>query len=204
MAKYTKEQLLEKYRQLPESVQDAIFSVNTAKIIGEIGEKHKLMIDKIGDLADETGSVMLGFTHPKDFISHLCDRLEVSREIAKEIGDEINSKIFFQIRENIKKIHGIKDEEPAPIIEPPRPFTAETAVLESTISKQPEIPTAENQVPPSDIKKETTDIFEAKTKKEIFRQPLETTEKTVEPQPASSTEPPKKQEKIDPYRESIL
>jgi len=107
---YTQEQLQEAYRKLPKDIQDAIFSVDVAEAIKAIGEKYKLMIDKIGELADETGLVMLGFTHPSQFVSHLADRLEIDKTIAKEIAEEINLKVFSPIRENLKKIHGMKEE----------------------------------------------------------------------------------------------
>ncbi len=116
---YTKEQLLEMYRKLPHDLQDAIFSVDTAEAIRAIGEKNKLMIDKIGELADETGLVMLGLSSPSQFIPHLSERLGVSRELAKTIGQEINEKIFLAIRESLKKVHGTEEvEAPAP---PPSP-----------------------------------------------------------------------------------
>ncbi len=106
---YTKEQLLEMYRKLPHDLQDAIFSVDTAEAIRAIGEKNKLMIDKIGELADETGLVMLGLSSPSQFIPHLSERLGVSRELAGTISQEINEKIFLLIRESLKKVHGTEE-----------------------------------------------------------------------------------------------
>lgn len=135
MSKYTPQQLREIYLKLPEDVKEAMFSVDTAEIIRNIGEKHKLMIDKIGELADETGLVMLGLAHPSEFISHLADRLGVEKEKAKEIAEETNSKVFFPIRENLKKIHGV--EEAAPEGGEPRP---EISGRETPTVITPEIP----------------------------------------------------------------
>ena len=104
MTDYTNEQLLEMYHKLPKDVQEAILSVDTSEAIREIGEKHKLMIDKMGDLADETGLVMLGLTHPSQYVSHLIERLGINQETAQEITEEINNKIFFPIRESLRKI----------------------------------------------------------------------------------------------------
>ncbi len=151
MSNYTQEQLREAYRKLPQDVQEAIFSVDTAEIIREIGEKHKLMIDKIGELADEIGLVMLGFTHPSQFISNLGDRLGVDKVIAKEIAEEVNSKIFFPIRENLKKIHAMEEAQ-APA---PTPAEAESGVGVPTsplasvgkIPVQPETPAPLPEVP---------------------------------------------------------
>ena len=111
MPTHTNEEIMESYQNLPKDIQDAILSVDTADIIREIGENHKLMIDKIGELADETGLVMLGFTHPSEFIPHLSERLDVDRMLAREIAEEINTKIFFPIRENLKKIHAMEETQ---------------------------------------------------------------------------------------------
>ncbi len=152
---YAKEQLLEMYRKLPKDIQDAIFSVDTAEIIREIGENNNLMIDKIGNLADETGLVMLGLTSPSQYIPHIVERLEISRETAKKIAEEVNSKIFFPIRENLKKIHGVEERSGEEEIPKDRPLEASEVLPAS----------------------ESSDIFEIKTK-EISRSPIEKIEKT--------------------------
>ena len=146
MSNYTPQQLREIYQKLPEDVKDAIFSVDTSEIIREIGEKHKLMIDKIGELADETGLVMLGLTHPNEFISHLTERLEVEHEIAKEIAEDINSKVFFPIRENLKKIHGIEKTEEEISKDRPSESAPEVSVSMQKISPVPPLPTPEPKI----------------------------------------------------------
>lgn len=203
MSNYTPEQLKEVYRKLPQSVQDAIFSIDTAEIIREIGEKYKLMIDKTGELADETGLVMLGFTHPKDYIPHLAERLGVDKEVAKEIGEEINSKVFFPIRENLKKIHGIEAEMPETETPKPQPETEAPKEAAPGVEKLQAPSVGEIPPPPaptspiSNVKPPPPDIFEAKTKPEIFRRPIQTVEK-------ETPTPPKTSVKIDPYREPTL
>lgn len=241
---YTQEQLLEAYRKLPKDIQDAIFSVDVAEAIRAVGEKHKLMIDKIGEMADETGLVMLGFTHPSQFISRLADRLEIDKTVAKEIAEEINSKVFFPIRENLKKIHGMKEEaaeEVGPAAPTEIPELKETAIgptapetpfpptptLEEEIGaaapaapKEPSELKPEEKIPPPVISAmpidltqaqkietaETTEslsgeshpIFEAKTKEEPLRSPIQISEKTGE-----TPIKPQEVQKIDPYREPI-
>jgi hypothetical protein len=111
MTKYTPEQLREIYLKLPEDLKDAIFSVDSAEIIQAISKKYNLAIDKTGELADETGLVMLGLSHPKDFISNLSRRLQADKETAEKIAGEINSQIFVKVRESLKKIHETKTIE---------------------------------------------------------------------------------------------
>ena len=68
-------------------------------------------IEQIGDLANETGMVMLGVTHPNEFIANLADRLEVDKEKARAIAQEINEQIFKKVRESLRKIHNMREGE---------------------------------------------------------------------------------------------
>src|SRR3989344_2529500 len=144
MKSYTQQELEEKYKQLPATIEEAIFSASAEKALEEIREKHNLQIDQLGILADETRLVMLGLTHPKNFINNLAERLNLDGETAKNIAQEINQRIFYKIREELKKI---KWQDPPPIEPPP------------LIAEKPKIPTTP---------------FEHKLKsEEIIRQPLE-------------------------------
>lgn len=103
--------IMEKYKALPSELKDAIFSEEIAEKIQEIGKKYALYIDKIGELGNESGRVMLGLTHPKDFIANLSKRLGVDAEKAKEIAKDVNEQIFAKVRESLKKLHKIGEEE---------------------------------------------------------------------------------------------
>lgn len=220
------EQLLAKYQSLPNDLQEAILSVDTATIIHEVGTKHKLMIDKVGGLADETGLVMLGFTHPKDYITNLSERLKVDREIAKEIAEEINSQVFFPIREHLKKIHGLMGESessiPIPKIKKPiipevpselsrEPvFVAEKVVLETTKPKVPPspIPPAPPILPIPATKSDF--VASPKPPENLPVSPSQSGPVSPEPKPFETLTsqkveipvPPKANIEIDPYRES--
>ena len=121
MLKLTPEKLKEIFQDLPKDVKDAVFSVDSSKVIRGVGEKKNLTVDKIGELADEVGLVMFGLTHPKDFIANLSKRLEIDRGKAKEIAEEINTQLFSKIRESLKQVHGLggKKEEKEPEIKDP-------------------------------------------------------------------------------------
>ena len=110
MKNFTDQQIAQMYDNLPEDLKDAIFSVDTTSLVNMIGKKHGLAIDKIGDLANETGMVMLGVTHPNDFIGNLTDRLDVDKEKARIIAQEINEQIFKPVRESLRKIHNMREE----------------------------------------------------------------------------------------------
>ena len=101
----------ESFQKLPADVKTAIYSVETSRAIEQIADTHHLLIDKMGMLAEEVGLVMLGATHPKDFIRNLSDKLGVDRETAKKIADDVNQHIFAKVRESLRKLHGITEEK---------------------------------------------------------------------------------------------
>lgn len=182
MPKLTPQQLREIYLKLPKNVQDAIFSIDSAEAVQAIGKKYDLAIDKIGELADETGLVMLGLTHPSDYIVNLARRLNIDKETAKKIAEEINSQIFVKIRESLKKIHGI---EPSP-----RPAKQDTPFPkgEGLGMREEIVKEIEKEEVPAILKGTTVfHPFEEKTKEEVFRIPPEE----------------KKYSSSDPYREPI-
>jgi hypothetical protein len=185
MPNYTKEEIMTAYRNLPEDVKEAMFSVDTVEILREIGEKHKLMIDKVGELANETGLVMLGLTHPNQFINNLAERLEVEHDIAKEIAEEINSKVFFPIRENLKKIHGL-----APTLEEVGPPAGEAGISTPPIST-PLTPPAPAITPEPTPAKEPEPIKE--TPEEAKPEPQITTPPVIMSMPIDLTKAQKTQ-----------
>ena len=208
---YTQEELRERYLKLPKQLQDALFSVDSAEAIRQIGEKHKLMIDKIGLLADETGYVMLGLTHPKDFISRIVERLGVDQKTSRELAEEINEKIFSPVREHLKKLHGLGEEIEKPEIEKPK---SENLTEDLTKEKEETLKAIENEVPPilrgvanpeppmpippplpSPPLPATppTSAFEVKTQENILRTPAVTSQ--IKPTPSH------KYPVADPYRE---
>lgn len=102
---YTKEQLKQIFKSLPEDLQDAITSVESAQILSEIGKKFKLHLDQQSFLGDETGYVLLGVSDPMEFVSSLSIKLGIDRNTASQIVSEINEKIFVKIKESLRQIH---------------------------------------------------------------------------------------------------
>src|SRR3989338_11443962 len=97
----------EALEKLPEDLHKALFAPETTDSVQAVGKNAGLMIDKVGELADETGLVMLGITPPSDYVKNLVSRLGAPQEKARAIAEEINQKVFQPVRESLKKIHGI-------------------------------------------------------------------------------------------------
>ena len=104
---YTPEQLEEKFNSLPENVRKTLTSVDVEERLLSIGRAHKLHLDIIGELADETGLVMLGLTHPRNYVVHLSERLGIPNDEAVALARDVNEQIFSPIREALKRVHGL-------------------------------------------------------------------------------------------------
>jgi hypothetical protein len=111
MPNYTYEQLQERFKSLPEAVQDALTSVETVSIMTDIESKYKLHIDQIGVLAEEAGALMLGFSKPADFIPTIALKMRISQIQARTIASELNEKLFGPIKEHLKDVHHMGNSE---------------------------------------------------------------------------------------------
>lgn len=107
MPKYTKEQLEVQYEKLPDVLKDAIFSVEIAEKMFEIGKKHGLTMEKTGFAAEETGFIILGLLPPREFAGSLARRLDIETDKATALASDINHQVFFPLREALKETHQI-------------------------------------------------------------------------------------------------
>ena len=109
MATLTPQQAEERIRRLPQALRHVLFAGATADAVFDIGTKHKLLINKTGELAGEIGNFMIGATKPNEFVGNLVTRLEVDRATAKQIADDVNKQIFAAVRTELRKLHGIEE-----------------------------------------------------------------------------------------------
>lgn len=105
---YTKEQFEKKFSSLPKEVRDVILAADTGNILRDIGKKHKLHVDQIGELMEAVDFVMLGILSPGDFIRDLYERMApIDKQKVREIAHEVNERIFQKIRESLKQVHNM-------------------------------------------------------------------------------------------------
>src|SRR3989344_238954 len=112
------EELTKKLKSLPQDLQDAFFSDDVSQNIIDIGKTHGLMLDKTGILGDETTLIMLGVVPTSDFIKNLSEKLGVDKEKAKAIAEDINQKVFQQVRASLRKVHGLPEGERVKVKKP--------------------------------------------------------------------------------------
>ena len=211
MKNFTEEQIAQMYDNLPEDLKDAIFGLEMNEIVERIGRENQLNIEQIGDLANETGMVMLGVTHPNEFIGNLTERLEVDKEKARAIAGEINEQIFKNVQESLRKIHNMREggeEENQDKVSPFGNSQGETLKSEHNpedILKEIEKDhSQENLVP--EIMKGSANPFEEKMKEGVLIAPVEEKhyiEESAKTALLPEPEKPKKYQDFDPYREQL-
>ena len=219
MKDLTAEQIREIYIKLPQDLKDAILGVDSTDIMRKIGEKHKLAIDKIGKMVGEAGYVMLGVTHPNEFIANLVERLEVDKEKARIIAQEINEQIFKPVRESLRKIHNMREEgeeqeersqDKVSPLGNSQGETLKSKTSREDILKEIEKDHAEENNTP-EIMKGSANPFEEKMKEGVLLAPVEEKHYIEEkpevkflPEQEKLLEKPKgKYQGFDPYKEPI-
>lgn len=105
MIAFTKEQLEEKYRNLPPDLRQALDSTEIYEDFQEISKKHGLHIDKAGILEEEVTIVLLGLVPSSKLVERLYENMEISMAEAQNIAQDVNETIFKDFRESLMKIH---------------------------------------------------------------------------------------------------
>lgn len=148
MKTFTREEVLQKYEKLPEAVRDAMFAEATAEKMEEIGRKHGLLLDAVGTLATETGYVMVGLVHPKDFTARIADAVGVSAMKARDIANDINEGVFKPIRTHMLTMYNIRDSSGQTIPKPPPSFTIPPPSFAQTPPQKPAAPVVTEKIAP--------------------------------------------------------
>lgn len=151
---YTKQELEERYKKLPEPLKDAMFSPDVAEKMFEIGKKNGLTIEKTGFMAEETGFIILGLTVPREFVGILSDRLEIDKDAAARIASDINHVILFPLREALKNAHNMEvgeaelQKEEIVIKKPTPPAPAPVVIPANPQPRTQPVPKSSPAIPP--------------------------------------------------------
>jgi hypothetical protein len=63
-----------------------------------IGNKFNLNINQVGELDAEIRDVIRGVSKSSDFIDHIIERLEIDKDTANKIVEEVNKEVFQVIK----------------------------------------------------------------------------------------------------------
>ena len=221
--KYSSEELNERFQTLPEELKNAIVSVDTAKIISEAGKRYALHIDQIGKIAEEVGFVLLGLSHPTEFVSKLTKALGIERVVVSQIASDINDKIFLKVRETLrgvdsglnKKEESMDDSGPTPLkdallqaIENPesitkKPIPAKPESIPLVEIKNPHTPTTPENKIPAVAPIPTTSTEQAPTPSLSQTTTSQPTKSIIDQKLGGQFSIPKTEKRVDPYRESF-
>ncbi|TSC59773.1 MAG: hypothetical protein LiPW15_793 [Parcubacteria group bacterium LiPW_15] len=113
MLNISSEQARARLKTLPEEIKSAIFSVQSAEIIGKIGEESHLTQEKTSEVARVAGLVLLGFLHAEDTAKELEQGLAINSLMARSLQDSLQKKLFSPYRDVLEKIYSPKPEEAA-------------------------------------------------------------------------------------------
>lgn len=185
--RYTKEQIDQRFKILPPSVQDAVLSVGVADSIKSIADKHQLHIDQTGLLNEEITYVMVGAEKSSDFIRNLKTQTKLPNNKVNAIAGDVNDKIFLPIRELMKNV------------------TKEAQVESTTENKEPE--TIINEIHYTSLGGESEEIKQQVAKEREVKPTTPIPENLpTQQEPNLVTRLPSKEKKPshrDPYREPI-
>ena len=88
---------------LPKEMQEAINSLDWAKIAEEIGRANMLTEDEITNLQTETFLVLTGLEEGEAYVRNIENEIGTSKDEAEKIADEAEEKIFGPIYDNFSE-----------------------------------------------------------------------------------------------------
>ena len=108
---YTKEEFWKIFETLPEELQKAIVSEETADIILNICEKNEIIDEKISEISRYIGRVLFGIIKPAELQKVLEEKIRLNTETAEKIASEADSLIFSKVRDELNNLDKINVEE---------------------------------------------------------------------------------------------
>ncbi len=130
----------ERFKLLPEDIKTLVYSADMEKVLRDIGTKHQLHVDQIGDLETETVSTMIGMSPTEDFASTIADTLEIDAQKGAEIAKDINEQLFVKIRESLKKMYEKSSQGNSGAITNPPYTPPPTTILGVVPIEKPPVP----------------------------------------------------------------
>lgn len=103
MQEETKKIIEEQFRSLPHVVQDAILSSDMDVKFQALAQKHKLHFDQWDRLENQIMLTVLGLSEPGELVDDIVKKINLSRERAQIIVDDISTTIFKPIREKLER-----------------------------------------------------------------------------------------------------
>ena len=113
---YTREKLWEIYDKLPQELQEAVFSEETASNVFDVCEQNG--VEAVSTVAHYTGLVLMGLILPQEFSSTLETDVKLPKTLADAIARDINRLVFYPVKPALEQLHRMEIEVTAKIVTP--------------------------------------------------------------------------------------
>ncbi len=104
-------QATERWNVLPERLREALFSEFIAESVLEICKNHHLIDEKAAIVKTYAAYVLMGFLHPEEFVGEIQLALSLPAEVAKQLGEGVEKKIFSEYTDDIQKVYAPASSE---------------------------------------------------------------------------------------------
>lgn len=119
--KQEREKYLKLYKELPEDLQEAAFSVEVDDNINDICKRHEVY-DRVDKITEYIGKVFFGLLAPDNFQEALEKEVGIEAGTAKRVAMEIYRFIFHPVKESLEGLYKIEIAPLAkmPVTPPPQ------------------------------------------------------------------------------------
>lgn len=193
MADTTADEIREKIASLPPDVQKFLYSPEMHTLMQQIGGKHQLHIDQIGEMEGEVVAAMIGIEDIQKLPENLAEELKIDAVKSQALVKEINEQVFLKIRGSMKKTYEA-NKTVTPVAES-RPAAANVV----PISKPSPVVTP--PVVPKPLEMHPADMM--LTQKSVSSAPVMSAPAPKPPTPLEAPKIAAKPYGTDPYQEPI-
>ncbi|MBI4080003.1 hypothetical protein HY414_02140 [Candidatus Kaiserbacteria bacterium] len=95
--------LIERLKELPKVVRDAIESADVEQRLRDLANTHKLHVDQWQLLENEVMLTLLGFEDPEKLAENIQENVKLPQEIAAALAIDISRVVFEPIRQELER-----------------------------------------------------------------------------------------------------
>jgi hypothetical protein len=109
MKDYPKEQLRELYDNLPDDLQEAVFSEEKGEMVVDICKENGIDDDNvISQVLKSVGYVFLGLVSPDEFENFLKEEVGIKMGAARQIALRIKRDVFMPLKKSLELLYNIE------------------------------------------------------------------------------------------------
>lgn len=94
----------ERFKQLPEALQEAITSAEVEKLLRGLADQHRLHLDQWQILENEVIMTLLGLRAADELEEHIKKEVRTDEKTAQALARDIALKVFAPIRKELEEV----------------------------------------------------------------------------------------------------